>query len=1071
MENYYSKIYDPKNNTSYHINSEYGKNILNNYLRGGSSRESIQSSESMESRESGESIQSRESKELKAYAISSVEFFEIDSYINYKNTLYSNLTRLSKIFIDTEINNDIKRIKSIQHSILFNPIINQFIEQKNPQLLNTILSIDLEKTIISELSTDKRPFINYYLQLFYVSILPNFYKNNINLRKYIANLNNEIFKTMADINHPNLVIIQFNMSFQELYSQYLTYQHTNIFQNSITYDLPKKIEVYGGYKNQSGGDATNFERIKKILETVAEPKHDFGGERSLVATKFPTKYDGKLTGEDLLDGDIDFIDNILNNDTIKDKFWTSAFLKLFLPKIKNSLHSSNMEPKMFQSLFNVTELNLDDIDPEYRQKFKFYAFKPQEDTFLEAVINGNNKIVQHKIDDNFLEVFHLYLRADKIKQFVFDTSSGMQNCSKITDYITDEELGDEKIDKITPLVSLWDPGSSSVEEYEKSSRQSGMSTTYMTSAIADLNDTPDTWIPKRDSISAKFSIEASEDKNRILKDRESIKLIIDKKSSNLKTGLSVLEISIILKDIINSSGAVTLIHKDKATNSNLSDEAIIRVNKIIDGLNTIRITESNKKMIIKLLLDMKKTGDWGLVKWVREINNTPDDNKTMLISGDKLCALFSILNSNPTFFGGSRNLTDNIYDDSDSSHPIVLGYYQGKSVDITPNYIDVRLSYIRKQLEGFFNPADSTLKSFVDIDSNFAITYPNLYKELNDKTFNDLIPKEYYFGKAASNASRKSEIEDKPMKLIFNDNNNDGLFQKLYNQLLVESKKDTVTNTDLINKQLEQLYVLTDLFKSLETFLKKNLDDLKTITTNINSGLLTHIETTIFKSTLGRVNLDPEYTIDELIKVSGTHKKSRRLLSKIETWTKSFKWGKLRSAAEIIEPLDNADCTFGSSFDGQLPKLKQNLNQLSKKIIGLSEIDYIYNTLPNIYSNIIRTISKLKHIPRGRGLNEGGDLDILKSFLHQITVTHFSENSEAYEFNDDKINELMTGDGVKFTRSQQSSIGAVSSKINDMSYFLKCLLLRVSESDADGTSIKNLLLRFESIEDIMNKEA
>ena len=52
MENYYSKIYNPKNNTSYHINSEYGKNMLNNYLRGGSSRESIQSRESRESRES-----------------------------------------------------------------------------------------------------------------------------------------------------------------------------------------------------------------------------------------------------------------------------------------------------------------------------------------------------------------------------------------------------------------------------------------------------------------------------------------------------------------------------------------------------------------------------------------------------------------------------------------------------------------------------------------------------------------------------------------------------------------------------------------------------------------------------------------------------------------------------------------------------------------------------------------------------------------------------------------------------------------------------------------------------------
>lgn len=1072
MKNYYSKIYDPKNNTSYHINSEVGKNILNNYLRGGSLSESIQSRETMESRESGES------KELKAYAISSIEFFEIDSYINYKNTLYSNLTRLSKIFIDTEINNDIKRIKSIQDSILFNPIINKFIQQKNPQLLNTILNIDLEKIIASELSNDKRPFINYYLQLFYVSILPNFYKNNINLRKYITNLNNEIFKTMADINHPNLLIIQFNMSFHEFYSQYLTYQHTNIFKNSITYDLPKNIEVYGGYKNQYGGNATNFARIKKILETVAEPKHDFGGERSYVASKFPTKYDGKLTGEDLSDGDLDFIDNILNKDKTKDKFWTATFLKLFLPKIKNSLHSSNMEPKMFQSLFNVTELNLDDIDPEYRQKFKFYAFKPENDNFLEAVINNDNNIATQEINANFLETFHTYLKTDEIKQFVFDTSSGMQNCSKITEYISNKSRKN-KINKITPLVSLWDPGSSSVEEYEKNSGSEIMRTTYMTND--DPIDIGSTWFPKRDSISDKFSINASGDDNAKLKHRKSIELIIDSNSSNLKTGLSVSEISLILEKIINSNGAITLNNIDNVSNKELNKEAIERVNKVIDGLNTVGIDDSNREWIIKMLLDMKKTGDWGLVKWVREINNT-DDNKTMIISGDKLCALFSILNSNPTFFGGSRDLTDNIYDDDDKTHPIVLGYYQGKSVDITPSYLNVRLIYIRKQLEDFFD--DKNLKSIEDINTVFRTKYPKLYTKLTEKTYDELGDIEGSFFRSITSLNTKSTVKntDIPLKLIFSDDKKGGLFQKLYNSLKEESEKADLTNTEVIINKLEQLYILTDLLKSLETFLKKDLDSIRTITSSINTGILAHIQNNIFKGISFNKELEPDYIIDEIIDGPKHIKKSRRLVSKIETWTKSFKWAKTGILGSLyslvdsgyetdtIEPKDSADCSFDSSFDGKLLKLKENLNQLSKKIIGLSEIDYMYNTLPNIYSNIIKTIYKLNQTSESLiGLTE---LDILKSYLLQLTVTHFSENSDAYEFNDGNIEQLKDERGSMFTRSSKdSSIEPVSSKINDMSYFLKCLLLRVSESDADGTSIKNLLLRFETIEDIIKKKA
>lgn len=46
---------------------------------------------------------------------------------------------------------------------------------------------------------------------------------------------------------------------------------------------------------------------------------------------------------------------------------------------------------------------------------------------------------------------------------------------------------------------------------------------------------------------------------------------------------------------------------------------------------------------------MKKTGDWGQVKWVSEINKSTTDRKTLLVSGDKLCALFNIFNNNPTF--------------------------------------------------------------------------------------------------------------------------------------------------------------------------------------------------------------------------------------------------------------------------------------------------------------------------------------------------------------------------------------------------------------------------------------
>ena len=130
-----------------------------------------------------------------------------------------------------------------------------------------------------------------------------------------------------------------------------------------------------------------------------------------------------------------------------------------------------------------------------------------------------------------------------------------------------------------------------------------------------------------------------------------------------------------------------------------------RINLVIEGLNKYLVKNSGvtNKDLTKILLDMKKTGDWGQVKWVSEYNEKNSNiKKTMLISGDKLCALFSIFNDNPTLFGGTKHINTNVRGE-DSTEPIVLGYFRGLDVALTKEFIKSEMEYIRNLIPQFFN--------------------------------------------------------------------------------------------------------------------------------------------------------------------------------------------------------------------------------------------------------------------------------------------------------------------------------------------------------------------------------
>jgi hypothetical protein len=93
-------------------------------------------------------------------------------------------------------------------------------------------------------------------------------------------------------------------------------------------------------------------------------------------------------------------------------------------------------------------------------------------------------------------------------------------------------------------------------------------------------------------------------------------------------------------------------------------------NSISDSNAYSRIHEKNNRSLedkyISLLLDMKRTGDWGQASWVYNNNKIHENSKTKKIvvfeSGDKLSALYSIYLNNPTIFGGGLgNFTDSSF--------------------------------------------------------------------------------------------------------------------------------------------------------------------------------------------------------------------------------------------------------------------------------------------------------------------------------------------------------------------------------------------------------------------------
>ena len=412
----------------------------------------------------------------------------------------------------------------------------------------------------------------------------------------------------------------------------------------------------------SGGGKEGYQASKGVLERVAEPKHDFGGDRApflnkTIKSKYSGDYDADYTPEQF-NSDITMIDNIFAGSggilKIASKGWDQTLFQQVKTAIlqckdtiKATIHSSSLfEAKTFSRMFLNPEFENISDDMSNLNKynaFKFFSCKAKIQNFATLTSDGSANI--KLTEDEVFKNLKTFITESGIKYHVYDTSADMPGVNHFL-----REMG---LKKITPLVNIWDPATASVDAFNKHINKgdgfkSGGFVTDIEDFKHDLKNTSPIQLARRDNKDGypTFRVEHNDSDG---KETHPIKLTVifpGGKSSEIKLNSGF---SVSMLDEISRSVSEQNPYNRETIKSDICFSGAVGIEQFIGSLKTYAGKDANKiKQVVRLLLDMKKSGDWGQVKWV---NTVPTGYESLFVSGDKLCALYSILHNNSTIFG------------------------------------------------------------------------------------------------------------------------------------------------------------------------------------------------------------------------------------------------------------------------------------------------------------------------------------------------------------------------------------------------------------------------------------
>jgi len=413
--------------------------------------------------------------------------------------------------------------------------------------------------------------------------------------------------------------------------------------------------------SQKGGGRNEFSRLNELLQLVLEPRHDFGKNRVEdinIRKKFYKTYKGEIDNInfDKIKGDIHTLLNMYPNEfLIKERI-----------TIDHLLNSENFEPNFFCFFHNNINYSnySENVTPQLFKYVKFKkSFQMTDTLYISSVYDllNKSKMFEKMIS---IEAFQQsILLANNINYYMLDMSPDRE---------TQLVYSTRPITEITSAATLWDPNSKTTispvldrTKPEERNLYIALHDTYLTFGRQNRAN----YFPKRENIQSgrfqlRWGVTYEPLSENPIEFRLNIEVNINEQDkplfpNSLKCrinvpGLSVTELGKLMSYIENYPKNVKIEFKD---NTNIVLQSIIYpILTKIDSKNVKNI----KNVLFALLLDFKVSGDYGESNWISIYNDDNIQNKCMLVTGDKLCALESILIGNPTL------INNNSPDDEDS---------------------------------------------------------------------------------------------------------------------------------------------------------------------------------------------------------------------------------------------------------------------------------------------------------------------------------------------------------------------------------------------------------------------
>lgn len=919
----------------YSKNDKSSKNVIRKYLLHGGrfqdktnekSMDNIDENITSEKKNNSVILNYNEDTDLISKLVCSSAIFSINSYIfdSIKNQkeLYNNLY---KIYIFNSINND-------------QVTVDKILEICNTKF--TINNIDLFDYLIND-----RSIYIYYQYLFIIILLEmttGISESNITTMYDRLNFYGEV------MNHPLYTLNKFIRENIKFFSE----KEKNIIDSHL-----KLSSIFNDKILKGGGPEEKY--LSKLIETVCEPRHDFGGTRSFAASHFRQNYDGIILNENIPIPELNSLSKLLVN--LKKNFY--IFNSILSTNIMDYLkvttldNESQFETKLFNRFHTIKAVSNTDVDDfGYVGGLSYFSFDKDinfsSGEFILSKWNADGKLNEKNLD-NFKEVLELFMSTSNIKGYVYDTSSNMPGSSDLLEHMK-SELG---ISKHVPIVNLWDPATASRSTFDAQLTLPYHDTTFM----EQIDLTQDEHFPRRNHLISNTNLTYTVEHNKSA-DEEPIKLTLKYYNGTtvkdlpilLSEGLSVRLLSILINTFLEyltaiSKGDAKLLNaifetekknaaKFEPSKKDASDIKITQevYQLFVNYLKEMKLFKdpSAIKRIIQILLDFKKTGDWSLINWVDKYNEANAKNsiseQLLLLTNDKLCALKSILIGNPTLFGWNDN---------------TFGFYQGKLRDMTAESVDSKIKTITNRYPILFDSSTKKLNSYSSILQHLRDRFSNINKRLAElDIFEIFFADEGYLSKLMVSVLQfKSE------------------FEGLHKSLTPQERKN---RENTFKKQVDKITLAFDIIESINEFLGIDITYIVKLISEIRNTIYSTVSTKLLK-------LPTEET--EISKFLIQHTSQLDEFLAKEHSSERYVKRSIRSKS-LIDQLYN-DLYDKYTVDGKLNPSKfmlyDNLRNeggafavhATRDILScINEIEiykFCYQNIPQMYSSIITNINNL----------------------------------------------------------------------------------------------------------------